>query len=222
MALSDINICNMALGKLGRSINPIQSFTENSVEAKTCLLWYDQARRELLELHDWSFARARITMALHSDAPPSEWVYRYQMPSDCLLFRRIWNPLSNNLTAPAASVFSGINFANGYWGDLSNTIPWELEDSLDGQTTTLLTNQANAVGIYTREMLLVQRFSPNFSNCLAWFLAQKMAISITGKNGIEETMQKGFLGAMKTAAASDANQGVAQPIRDGYSVRARA
>lgn len=224
---SDVLICNMALGMLGRSTNPIQTLADTSVEGRTCALWYDQARREVLEIQDWSFARARVTLAPHNDPPPPEWAFRYQLPAACLAFRRIYNPFTGQfpqLGTPTGVISGSIILSNVLpqdYGEMSNAIPWELESSLDGQMQTLLTNQTAAVGIYTRDTTLVQLFSPQFINTFTHYLAGKMAYMITGKLNVEEKEGKSFQGALGAAASSNANQGVASPIRDGYSVRAR-
>jgi hypothetical protein len=217
MPVSDIDICNMALGHLGRSAAKIQSFAEKSVEARVCSLWYDPSRREVLEAQDWSFARKRLTLALHSDAAPDEWAYRYQTPSDSLAIRSFWNPFSNSWVM--ASAFG--NFWPGFAGALSDAIPYELEASLDGQEVTILTNLTGAIIRYTWDNPLVQMFSPLFVHALSHYMAAKMALEVTGKAAFEDKETKAFQIAMRAASASDANQHVEPPLRDGSSIRAR-
>lgn len=227
MPQSIISICNMALGHIGRSTLPIVAFTDPSVEARTCQLWYDIARQECLELYDWSFCRSRITLALHSDPPPIEWAYRYQMPANVLAFRGIWNPLANSslggLTSSAdgSTLYSSEGFWNGYYGDLSNAVSYLLELSLDGTNTTILSNMAAAIGVFTTDQQLVQTFTPGFVNTLAWTLAAKLAYPITGKMPVQQSCEKNAARAFQMASGSDANQGVAEPVRDGYGARAR-
>lgn len=219
MPQSVISICNMALGHIGRSTLPIVSLTEKSVEARTCQIWYDIARQEALELNDWSFARARLALALHNDAPPDEWAYRYQEPAKCLTFLRIWNPLGGPSSAAQSAHFAGS--WNGYYGDLSNEIPFQLELSLDGTQQTILTNLASAIGIYTLDQELVQTFSPGYINTLAWVLASKIAYPLTGKMNVKQDCEKAAARAMQIASANDASQEGNTPPRDGYSARAR-
>jgi hypothetical protein len=216
MPLADIDICNMALGHLGRTAGGIQSFTENSNEARQCKLWYDPCRQQVLEAQDWSFARKRVSLALHSDAPPVEWAFRYQAPADMLAMRRIWNP------------FSEITGSYGVWpnayifgANLGDAVPYEIESSLDGETSTILTNQESAIAFYTFDCSLVQRFSSMFVSALAHYLAAKMAFGMTGKQSVEDKELKAFSSAMAGASASDANQGVTGPQRDATTIRAR-
>jgi len=179
MPQSIISICNMALGHIGRSTLPIVSLTDLSVEARTCGLWYDAARQECLELYDWSFCRSRVTLALHNDPPPIEWAYRYQVPSGMLAFRDFWNPLANatlgGLTSSAdgSTLYASQGMWNGYYGDLSNAVPYLLEESLDG------------------------------------------------KMPVAQDAAKQAGRAFEIASGSDANQQISEPVRDGYSARAR-
>lgn len=214
---SDLDICNMALSHLGRTATPIQSFSERSTEAALCKRWYDPARREVLEVQDWSFARKRVSLALHADLPPDEWAFRYQKPSDCIAIRSFWNPFSNTFVA----VSPIIGVWPGFGGDLTTAIPYETEASLDGQQTTILTNQESAVIRYTYDATLTQLFPPLFVNALSYYLAAKMALGVTGKKSIRDDMTNDFKGALRSGSASDANQRTEPPPRDGSSVRAR-
>lgn len=223
---SVITICNMALGHIGRSTLPITALDNPSVEARTCNAWYDIARQECLELYDWSFCRSRVTLSLHSDPPPIEWAYRYAMPANVLAFRGFWNPLANvsqgGLTASNdGTIYQSEGMWNGYYGDLSNAVPYLLELSLDGTQATILTNLASAIGVFTFDQQLVQVFSPGFINTLAWTLASKIAYQITGKMNVQQDCEKQAGIAFHMASGSDANQQVDQTPRDGYSARAR-
>lgn len=225
MAQSVISICNMALGHIGRSTTPILALTDPSVEARTCNLWYDIARQELLEAYAWSFGRQRVTLALHSDPPPIEWSQRYQQPANILSMRGLWNPLANQQTGGISAGANGALFSqgfwNGYYGDLSNAVPFERELSLDGSVVTILTNLASAIGVFTFDQQSVSLFSPGFINALAYRLASKMAYPISGKLPLAQELMKESERVASVAAGLDANQDVAEPVRDGYAMRAR-
>ena len=58
---SEIDICNLALARLGddatvASIDP----PEGSAQAEQCARFYSIARDTMLEMHDWRFATKRV------------------------------------------------------------------------------------------------------------------------------------------------------------------
>lgn len=217
-APSAVDICNFALTHCGRSTTQIAALGERSVEARQCNLWYDQCRREALEVMDWSFARRRVQLALDADAAPDEWAFRYQIPADMLTLLIIWNPFMGK------AMPSG-NFPLGFWntfmGDLSNAVPYALELSLDGTRQTLLTNQQTPIILYTSDIANPSLFSSQFVNCLSHLIAAKIGYALSGKVSVAQEEAKQFVASLATAGANDASQGVAQPARDGYAVRAR-
>lgn len=77
-----IQICNMALGKLGA--DPISALTEDNKKARYCNLFFDDLRDELLRMHPWSFAAVRTALASPDVDPPGKWSYAYQLPVNCL------------------------------------------------------------------------------------------------------------------------------------------
>ena len=79
---SVVEICNLALAEVGDIF--IESLTENTKEAKRCNVAYNPARRGLLRLFDWGFARKRVELAPLVEAPDFGFDAAFQMPSDCL------------------------------------------------------------------------------------------------------------------------------------------
>lgn len=82
MAASRVDICNLALLKLG-SGSKITALTDNSVAARALSVTYDLIRRAELRAHYWAFAIKRA--ALPATTPPA-WGYTaaYTVPVDCL------------------------------------------------------------------------------------------------------------------------------------------
>ena len=81
------SISNQSLIKLGKStINNIDDKTE---EARACKEVFPQALDTLLQQHPWNFAKCRTslaqtinTLAVLSEAPEFEYLYKYQLPTD--------------------------------------------------------------------------------------------------------------------------------------------
>lgn len=77
--MNKVDLCNRALGVLGHD-RTIQSFEENSSEARRCRLFFDPAFQKVLCGHDWDFcAREMVyTVPVQPDGTAV-----FQRPSDC-------------------------------------------------------------------------------------------------------------------------------------------
>jgi hypothetical protein len=196
--MSDVKIANLALSHLGVSAT-IQSFTERSTEASVMNLWYDFARLQVLESHDWSFARKIVTLAAHADAVSGLWSYRYQRPADCVVIRTIVNPLGRSMDA----------------------VPFQLENSLDGETETILTDLATPECRYTFNATATNLFQPAFIQSLSYLLAHYAAMPLTGSQDMQAVAMNQYIRTQRGAAAMNANEAVADVPRDADWIRER-
>ena len=194
-----VRIANMALAHVGNS-EGIESLTElNSPAAAQCNLWYDAARLQALEAHNWSFARKSLTLSTHDVAAPDKrWAYRYQMPVDCVAARMIENPA----------------------GLKADPIPYDMEDAGDG-SLSLVTDQYQAVLIYTYNLEAASRFSLSFIDLFAVALAIRIARPLTTKPGLKTSLIKEFKDLAISAPASDAYQAVPHEQQDADWHQAR-
>ena len=185
---SAVDIANIALSHLGdaatvTSIDP----PEGSAQAEHCQRFYGPTLAAILEMHNWSFATKRTSLAQISN-PSSTWAYCYAQPSDAV------NVIA--ILAPDAQSDFSTSLANtaGYTGvgtaPLQGTYtqqPFIMESTSDG-TDIILTNQANAVLIYSYVVTDTTRFSPLFVEAFAWLLASKLAGPvIKGSEAIKAT-----------------------------------
>lgn len=85
--MTDVQICNMALRRLGGEA--INSLDENSEGARLCKTFYESSLKAVLRDHYWNFATARATLALLSAAPAFDFAYAYQLPTDCVFVRSL-------------------------------------------------------------------------------------------------------------------------------------
>jgi len=80
-AISKIDICNMAIDKIGGQT--ISSFEDKNVpNAEFCKRWYDNLRIALLRIHNWNFAKKYITLTPNSETPIINYSYCYDLPTD--------------------------------------------------------------------------------------------------------------------------------------------
>lgn len=178
---SKTDIANLALSVL-RSKAVIQNVdTETSEEAQTAAVWWDVARQQVLTDYDFWFARTRQTLTEHADDPPDEWAYRYQVPATCVHPRYVENPLGAN----------------------QPRVPFEIEQS--SGTLSLLTNQEDAVLVFTRDEENTALFPAYFVAALAHLLAFYMAGGLTGKQSIQDRALSGYRFAAEMGAAHEGN-----------------
>jgi hypothetical protein len=199
MATSKEQIGNLALVNIG-SRSSIESFDEQSIEAKRIKQWYDECREAVLEAMDWNFARKRLTLSLSiTDAPEGVWTYRYDYPSDCIAARKLQNPL----------------------GPDADAVPFEIELDSDTGLKSILTDLEEAKLVYTKNITSTFLFSPYFDHALAAFLAFNIAFPLTGKTSIVEAMGKKYQYMISMAEGNNANEGVGRKPREAEWIRVR-
>ena len=83
MATSVVDICNIALTRLGE--DRIVSLNDSAERAILCNLNYPYARDRALRAFEWSCAIERATLSrLATDPITTDWDHQYQLPNDCL------------------------------------------------------------------------------------------------------------------------------------------
>ena len=82
MAASEVQICNVALRKLGA--RRITALTDDTEEAKSCTDVFDRLRDKLLRIHPWNFATKRAALAVSTTSPAWGYDNAYPLPADCL------------------------------------------------------------------------------------------------------------------------------------------
>lgn len=185
---SEVDISNLALSLLGERAEVIAiAPPDGSSEAQLCGRFYPMARDEMLEMHPWTFAMRRISMAPLANDRPS-WAYAYQIPADCLKPRAV---LANEACDDAVS------------DDF-------IVETNDAGTKVLYTHTPEATLRYTRAVTDTTRFTPMFVSALGRLLATKMAGAIIkGGEGMQVAQghTKMFLVEFAAAKADDSNTG---------------
>jgi len=100
-ALSETQICNMALARVGsKRINDID---EDSVPAIHCRTHYEPTRDALLRSHWWGFASARAVLAQDASDPDFEWDNQFILPADCLRVKDVYEDNNTPLHTTTAT-----------------------------------------------------------------------------------------------------------------------
>lgn len=215
---SDVDVCNMALSLIGSdaivtSIDPV----DGSVEAGHCARFLRQARTEMLDAYTWRWSKRRVVLAA-VDNPSLTWAYAYGIPSDMLSATRVLNSftLSDYDFAPYYGYASASELA---LFNERGTADFEIEGS------TLLTNEPDAVLLYTVDVADLTKWTPGAITALAYLLASFLAGPLikgdAGANvGGKMRQIATKLGA--AAMARDANSGAEPAFELAGSIRARA
>lgn len=177
-----VEICNLALGHLGSEANVASiSPPDGSAEAGYCARYFPIARKLTIALAQWSFATKREKLAEVTN-PSNVWLFAYSLPSNCIKPYRI-------LKAGATSEQDGAAFT--------------IEDG------TVLTNESDAVLVFTRDITDTTRYSPEFISAMSWMLSSYLAGPIIkGSEGANSALKlrERAVAETRMASAGDANR----------------
>lgn len=238
MNSNEVGICSKALALVGTR-STIASLTESSNEAIACNMIYADTRDEIMTSCDWNFARKTAVLAMLKAAPGTPvnpqgallwtpaypappWLYSYAYPTDCLAMQQIVPQ-----TSFAGSLTSGNQggiMSTGIYGGANRTARWLVAtdtDNLGNSINVILTNEYQALAIYTAQITNPNLFGSNFVQALIATLAAKLAISLTGNLQMSQLFYGRAKEAMREAMVSDANEGltVLDPTVDWLDAR---
>lgn len=196
---SAVDLCNVALSHLGAraqvsSINP----PDGSVEAGYCARFYPIARREVIEVANFSFVKTRAVLAEVTNTS-EVWQYAYAMPSDCIKALRVLNAGS---VAELDTLWPLDDVLLGNSSTERGSSDFELEDGV------LRTNEPDAVLLYKKDVTDTSKFTPLMSSAvgmvLAGYLCGPIIKGLEGAKVGAQWREEGFRQAAR-AGASDAN-----------------
>lgn len=152
-------ICNMALSHLGVGVEISNILTDDTVEARTCRVFWPQAVRQTLRDFPWGVARRYVGLGLVEEDPNTEWGYSYRYPSDCLMPRRIISGVRNETR--------------------QSRVPYLL--SSDDSGALIFTDEPEAVLEYTKDISGQEGlFDDDFSMAVSFRLAAYIAPKVCG------------------------------------------
>lgn len=208
MPYSKTEIFNIALAEVPAAA--VTSDSENTPEAKACRRFYDACLNELIDGFAWRFATKQAVLAEIPNTRTDEWVYAYQLPSDCA------KPLA--LVVPKVQLQYPGDPGDAYPSDLLNgrAIPYEL------QGTTIFTNQYQATLRYIRSDVVCADLPPLVAKALYLELAARVAGFLTQRDDRKGALLGLARDAREAAQVADRQK---QPMSDERTpdwIRARA
>ena len=208
---SVISICNAALRMI--KVSTINSLTEGSEQARACAAVYDGARRGLLRLVTWNFARTFAPLALSASWKENPlWRFAYVLPTDCLYAVRVYPA---DMMAYAAAGASAV-YADGRPQQLtegSADARFEaglLKEDIGGisnMTKVIFTDAEGAYLEYVADVSDPKLFDPMFAEVLSYKLASCLAIPLAGADGAGAYYARLADEALSAARLACANEG---------------
>jgi hypothetical protein len=191
--ISEVSICNQALGYLGA--NPITSFADQSTTAELCRNNYPYIRDAVLEERMWTFATARATSTV-ADLDPWGQMYAHKMPLGWISVFRCYRDV-NNIECPIKST------------------GWKRE----GQT--VLSKEATVYLWGIQRITDTGKFSPLFTQALAARMAAELAIVITESKTLQSDLWTLYQAKLADATTRDGQQGSHERIQADTYITAR-
>jgi len=225
---SVIAIYNRALASIGTR-SSVASLTEATPEAKQCNLIYEATRDELLSMAFWNFARKTDTGALVKSAPGTPtntsapnavwsssypappWLFEYSYPTDCIQVRFLRPQPTSGYIGPIPIFSSAGSYAAPSLGADTPAIPFIVaidQDSSGNDINVVLTNQYQALIVYTRRVVDPNVFSSQFTQALVAALGAKLAQPMTGDKALAARKFAEANGWVMQARSSDGNEGL--------------
>lgn len=193
---SEVQICNLALSHLGSYT--ISALTEATQEARQCNLLYDPVRDAVLRDFPWNFAERRGYLAELSGVTPVGYDYAYAYPTDCIKARHIYNAV-----AGAKPIDFIVNAGSGLASKM------------------ILTDEADAILIYTAKITDPNMFDASFVNAMAYKLASDLALPLTKKASLQNIMLQIYARYMSMAYTTNATEAKDTAERDNPFTAAR-
>ena len=164
MTMTAVDICNLALSRIGNSI-PVVTITgtTSTNQEAVCKLLYPIVRDLVLRDAPWECAQKSAALA-GSTTGPQGWALQYDYPSDCARVLKIMGTSSPRVDEPQ---------------------PFEIINS--GSARKIATNQASAVARYTMLVTDPSLFDHTFINALAYYLAAELAMPLSASPDAAKT-----------------------------------
>jgi len=176
---SDVEIANASLTKLGH--NSIQSFLDDSDEARAVNAVYSFCRDDVQAAHPWNFATVRSQFAKLAEDPSTvtdEFSNVYALPTDTL--RVLWiEPKSWRFVVENGKLYTNVG------------------EPLKGAIIKRITDAGS--------------FSTPFTICMVYRLAAELCNALTARSGTSRDFYASYLQKLQEAKSTDGMESSPEP-----------
>lgn len=177
-----VAIGNSALIKLGET--QVMSFSDSSKAAKLLNTRFDMVRDSLLRSYNWSFAKARASLASSATAPDFGYLYQFDFLPEMLRVTRI------------GDYYVGLNLSDYNSTDSSYY-------KIEGRA--ILSNEPGPLRVtYIKRIEDPSLFDPSFTEAFACRLAYDLAESLTDSASKKQAAKEEFGAAIREAIRANA------------------
>lgn len=200
MSTDKTEIYNLALFSIGHS-RRVHSPTEDSTERRNCEAIYEQSKRGLLTMANWSFAKTGVALSLTGQKPKG-WAHEYYYPQGCI---------------------KALEIARDH--DAQPEIPFQTAlryDEVSGKETRVIwTDEAGANLIYIRDVQSPAVFTPKFIDTLTHYMAIPLARIMSNNSRTPADMTQLFQYHLSEAIRSGEAEAQDKPEQDAEWIKER-
>jgi hypothetical protein len=217
MSYADVDICNIALARIGVTQTIGNLSTEQSKEARNCRLFYPLARDEVLERVPWPFAvRVKALAQLTEAEIMPGFSYGYAQPADAASIIEV---IPAGDVAVAAGYYCN---CQGPWSPpRKGAYAFRRAMSDDGTTPVILSNLDDAYAVYVSKVTNTAAFSTMMVSLIADRLAMELAMPMTTDPRWFGVCQQRYTLQFMDTSSRDFEQEVYGPDNEPASIRAR-
>lgn len=192
MAISNVDIANLALTKLGA--NRITTLTDDLEQARVMNAIFEMVRDAEIGDHNWSFATKKALLPKLSETPLFGYDFLYEKPPDCLCIIRVGE------AQPGGKIWDYLDLPAADYRITGDRI----ETNMDSPLALLYNSRVTDASL----------FDPLFVQALASRLAMEACDKLTQSNTKIQILSQGYNQAIIRAIKNDSIQQPPDPLPD--------
>jgi hypothetical protein len=206
--LDQVTVCNQAISAIGIT-RFIQNMNEGSIEAETCLLFWDSSVDQVLSDFDWNFARRYDPLALSKKTVPI-WRYCYAYPASCIKARAIIPTCSN----PDLYPLMYKKFLQ------EHRVPFDISENEAGGGLVVCTNIDTPILAYTARVKMAL-WSGEFITAFKFYMSSLLAAPLSASPEYAPMVGDEYKNALLDAGAKNLNEAQKSEPPESEFIRAR-